>query len=212
MKKIYILLCLVGFALWGQEKKPAPVQISGVVITADSLPRYIPYANVVLKKRKKGTMTNAEGFFSLPAMPGDTIEVSVVGFRKEYLAIPDTLENNGYLARVVMQRDTLMLEPVTLYPWPTPENFKEAFLATNVPTTQEDIAMRNLAIQELKARAKEMGFSADEVQDFAISMQNQAIYDYGSDQIWSDGGTAILGRLSDPFAWARFFKSLKKEE
>jgi len=202
----------VGFALWGQEKKPAPVQISGVVITADSLPRYIPYANVVLKKRKKGTMTNAEGFFSLPAMPGDTIEVSVVGFRKEYLAIPDTLENNGYLARVVMQRDTLMLEPVTLYPWPTPENFKEAFLATNVPTTQEDIAMRNLAIQELKARAKEMGFSADEVQDFAISMQNQAIYDYGSDQIWSDGGTAILGRLSDPFAWARFFKSLKKEE
>ena len=212
MKKIYIFLCLVGFALWGQEKKPAPVQISGVVITADSLPRYIPYANVVLKKRKKGTMTNAEGFFSLPAMPGDTIEVSVVGFRKEYLAIPDTLENNGYLARVVMQRDTLMLEPVTLYPWPTPENFKEAFLATNVPTTQEDIAMRNLAIQELKARAKEMGFSADEVQDFAISMQNQAIYDYGSDQIWSDGGTAILGRLSDPFAWARFFKSLKKEE
>ena len=212
MKKIYIFLCLVGFALWGQEKKPAPVQISGVVITADSLPRYIPYANVVLKKRKKGTMTNAEGFFSLPAMPGDTIEVSVVGFRKEYLAIPDTLENNGYLARVVMQRDTLMLEPVTLYPWPTPENFKEAFLATNVPTTQEDIAMRNLAIQELKARAKEMGFSADEVQDFAISMQNQAIYDYGLDQIWSDGGTAILGRLSDPFAWARFFKSLKKEE
>jgi hypothetical protein len=212
MRLFTLIFCLATASIIAQSKTPKPVQISGVVITADSIPRYIPFANVVIKKRQRGTTSNAEGFFSLPALPGDTITVSVVGFKAEELAIPDSLEDKGYLARVVMQRDTLLLAPVTLYPWPTPENFKDAFLATQVPTKKEDIAMRNLAIQELKARAAEMGFSAAEVQDFAISMQNQNIYNYGADQIFTNGGTAILGRLSDPFAWARFFKSLKKDD
>lgn len=212
MNRFLLFFLLISVSISAQIELPKPVQISGVVITNDSLPRYIPYANVVIKKRKRGTVSNGEGFFSLPAIPGDTLEISVMGFKTEKLYIPDTLEDKGYLARIVMKRDTLLLQPVTLYPWPTPENFQREFLATNVPTTQEDIAMRNLAIQELKARAAEMGFSAAEVQDFAISMQNQNIYNYGADQIYTDGGSAILGRLSDPFAWSRFFKSLKKNK
>ncbi len=208
-----LLLLLVGMGVsLRAQKTPQPLEISGVVLTADSVPQYIPYAHVLVKARKRGTMTSADGFFSFAAMPGDTLTVSCIGFKTEHLVVPDSLSDQGYLARVVMRRDTTLLEEVTLYPWPRPDEFQERFLATNVPTTQNDIAMRNLAIQELKARAEEMGYSAAEIQDYAIMAQNQSIYNYGQDQIWSDGGTAILGRLSDPFAWARFFKSLKKDD
>lgn len=202
-----LLMALFGGAIVAQPVDA--VQISGVVITADSIARNIPFANVFVKRRNLGTTTNAEGFFSFAVAPGDTIHISSIGFRKEKLIIPDTLEQKEYLARVVMHWDTTMLEPVTLYPWPTPERFKEEFLATRVPTTEEDIAMRNLAIQELKARAAAMGYGAQEIQDFVISAHNNQIYNQ-SRYYGSNGGTAILGSLSNPFAWAEFFEALKR--
>ncbi|MDZ7847616.1 MAG: carboxypeptidase-like regulatory domain-containing protein [Owenweeksia sp.] len=140
-------------------QQPEPVQISGIVLTADSVPQFIPFVNATIAKRKRGTSTNSEGFFSLAALPGDTIRFSSLGFKTERLYLPDTIEQKEYLARIVMIRDTTVLQPVTLYPWPTPERFKDEFMATRVPTTEEDIAMRNLAVQELKDRAYEMGYS-----------------------------------------------------
>ncbi|MEQ9262723.1 MAG: carboxypeptidase-like regulatory domain-containing protein [Owenweeksia sp.] len=193
-----------------QAQKKKPIQISGIVITADTIGQFIPYANISVKKRKQGTITNAEGFFSFPALPSDTIVFSAVGFKKEKLIIPDTLTQSEYLARVVMRRDTTLLQEVTLYPWPTPERFKDAFLETRVPTTDDDIAMRNLAIQELKARAAEMGYSPEELQDFSIMQREGDIYNYGRYQGYANGGSAILGSLTNPFAWAEFFSALKR--
>ena len=153
-------------------------------------------------------MCSGEGFFSFAALAEDTLQFSCMGFRKETLVVPDTLKQDKYLARVVMQRDTTMLDEVTLYPWPRPDQFKDALLSTRVPTTKNDIARRNLAMLELKQRASEMGYTPAEIQDYAIQMKEQSIYDYGRYQGFSNGGTAILGRLSDPFAWASFFNSL----
>ena len=212
--KRFLLFLFFALLLFGDlsAQSREPVQISGVVITADSVPQFIPYAHVMVEARRRGTMTGKDGFFSFAAMPGDTIVVSCIGFKRERLLIPDTLNDQDYLARIVMLRDTTLLEEVTLYPWPRPEDFQREFLATNVPATDEDIALRNLAIQELKERAAAAGYDATEIQDYAIMMQNQSIYNYGSDQIYSDGGTAILGRLSDPFAWGRFFRSLSRND
>lgn len=193
-------------------KKQEPIQISGVVMTADSIPQFIPAAHVVVNDGSRGTMTSDQGFFSLAGLPGDTFRVSVIGFKDELLAIPDSLQQEKYLARVMMQRDTTLLKEVTLYPWPSKENFKEEFLATRVPTTEEDIAMRNLAIEELKRRAQEMGYSPEELQDYMIEKGNYNIYNYGRYQGFDNGGTAILGALSNPFAWARFFDSLKNNK
>lgn len=208
----YILTSLIALValLPAAAQQKDPVQISGIVITADSMPQYIPYANAVVKRRNRGTTTNSEGFFSFAALPGDTIRFTTIGFKPERLYVPDSLKQKEYLARIVMHRDTTMLEEVTLYPWPTPDRFKDEFLSTRVPTTDEDIAMRNLAIQELKMRASEMGYSPEEIQDFVIQAQNADIYNYGRYQGYANGGTALLGSLTDPFAWARFFEALKR--
>tara|TARA_R110002096_G_scaffold436050_1_gene666184 strand:+ start:127899 stop:128591 length:693 start_codon:yes stop_codon:yes gene_type:complete len=205
----FILLLFTG-QIQAQKVTSSPMQLSGIVITNDSIPQFIPFANIYVKNGNRGTSSNAEGFFSFVALPGDTISFSVIGFKKEELFLPDSLDESEYLVRVVMKRDTTFLLPVTLYPWPTPDNFKDEFLAMRVPTEENDIAMRNLAIQELKDRAAEMGMSSAELQELAILQNQTAIYDYGRYQGFSNGGTAILGSLTNPFAWAEFFKALKR--
>ncbi len=204
----FFLLFCTNLGLQAQEDDV--VQISGLVITNDTISLAIPFAHVWVGQGTRGTMTDREGFFSFAAKAGDTIRFSCIGFEREKLIVPDTLSKKAYLARIVMKRDTTLLEEVTLYPWPTPDRFKDEFLATNIPTTMNDIAMRNLAIQALRDRAAAMGLSSDEAQDMAIQLQNQAIYDYGRYQGFSNGGTAILGALTNPFAWHQFFQSLKK--
>lgn len=194
---------ILGFS----QKKP--IQVSGLVMTNDSIAQFIPYVNIIIKRRGVGTTTSPEGFFSFAVVPGDTIQFSGIGFKKEQLVVPDSLDDQEYLARIVMERDTTVLQEVILYPWPSPDRLKEELLATRINTTDEDIAMKNLAIQELKARAAEMGYSAAEIQDFVIAANNASIYNHGRYQGMTPGG-AILGSLSDPFAWVQFFEALKR--
>ncbi len=212
MKKILSLFAVVFCSLCFSQLKAQqkePVQISGIVMTADSIPQYIPFAHAVVKNRNRGSMTDAEGFFSFAALPGDTVIFSSIGFKKERLFIPDTLEQKEYLARIVMNWDTTVLEEVTLYPWPTPDRFNEEFMRKRIPTTDEDIAKRNLAIQELKDRAYAMGYSPEEIQDYVIQSQNADIYNFGRYQGYDNAGSAILGSFTNPFAWAQFFEAIK---
>ena len=164
----------------------------------------------MIPKRGQVATTNNEGFFSIVAVPGDTVVFSHIGFETQKLWINDTLHNkDGYLTVVVLNWDRTILDPVIVYPWPPPENFKEEFLAMNVPMTEYDIAQRNLAIQTLKEQAAAMGYDATEMQDYMLSLQNQRLYNdnryYGP-----DGGAAILGAITNPFAWAQFFDALKR--
>lgn len=209
MKKLYASLLGLFLFLPAWAQNDDPVQLSGMVLTADSVPQAIPFAHASVLSRGKGTNTDAEGFFSFAALPGDTVRFSAVGFRKEELYVPDTLELKEYLVKIVMKRDTTLLQEVTLYPWPTPDQFNEAFLRKRIPTTDEDIARRNLAIQALKDRAYAMGYSPEEIQDYVIQSQATDIANYGRYQGFGSGGSAILGSLSNPFAWAQLFESIK---
>ncbi len=210
VKKLLFILILLspGYLLLTAQKNP--VQISGVVLSNDSVPQTMPYVHAQIKKRGVVLSSNAQGFFSLAAVPGDTILFTNVGFKPEILVLADTLSQMQYLAKVIMKRDTTVLNVVTLYPWPTPERFKDAFLSAQINTTENDIALKNLAIQELKYRAALMGYGAEEIQDFVIAANSASIANYGYYQGYADGGSAILGSLTNPFSWMQFFDALKR--
>jgi hypothetical protein len=68
-------------------------------------------------------------------------------------------------------------------------------------------------MDELRARALAMGYDAKEMQKYLISMQNQQLYNQGrmyGGSMDAGGGAAILGALSNPFAWTQLFQSLKR--
>jgi len=74
------LLLLFSFMLAGQTNRPSLIQFSGVVMSSDSL-RAIPYTTVYNLRNGRGSITNFQGFFSLVAEPGDSIQFSCVGFK-----------------------------------------------------------------------------------------------------------------------------------
>jgi hypothetical protein len=214
MTRVLFTIILVSLlSAQGYAQKKDVVEISGVVVSNDSLKQFIPNCYIVIPKRGQVSTTNNEGFFSIVAVPGDTVVFSHIGFETEKLWVTDTLHDNTYLTMVVLNWDRTVLDPVIVYPWPRPENFKEEFLAMRIPTTEYDIAQRNLAIQTLKEQAAAMGYDAAEMQDYMIGLQNQALYNnqrmYGGGMD-AGGGAAILGAISNPFAWAQFFDALKR--
>jgi hypothetical protein len=201
-----LFVCLVlGLSAQAQQA----VQVSGVVLAQDSARQTIPNAKIQVKGRPLVLESGDDGFFSIAAIPGDSVIFKRFGFQAEKLWVPDTLTGDSYLAVIQMVWNTLELDEVTLYPWPRPEDLTRELLAMEVKTTERDIALRNLAIQSLKEQAKAMGMDAGEMQRYILSAQAQSVHNanryYGT-----NGGTAILGRLSDPFAWSQFFNALKR--
>jgi len=212
MKKLipFILFVWLGnFTMQAQEDSLHIIELSGVIMTDDENKQFIPFAHILVKGRNQITAANAEGFFAFPVLQGDTIVFSHLGFKSEELWIPDTLHSKAYLSYVKLRWDTTILDPIVLYPWPSKENFKEEFLAMRINLTDADIAQRNLAIQALKDQAAAMGYDAAEMQDYMIKVQNQNIYNSGRNY-GADGGAAVVGALTNPFAWAEFFNAIKR--
>lgn len=215
---IRLLFILSLILLFGTQnvhaQKEDVVEISGVVVSNDSLKQFIPNCYIIIPKRGQVSTSNNDGFFSIVAVLGDTVEFSHIGFETQKLWVTDTLHNDDtYLTVVVLNWDRAVLDPVIVYPWPSPENFKREFLAMQLPMTEYDIAQRNLAIQTLKEQAAAMGYDADEMQDYMMGLQNQNMYNYNrmyGGGPGAGGGAAILGAISNPFAWAQFFDALKR--
>ena len=202
---IFLILSVCSGGLWAQSV----VQVSGVILTRDTSLQTIPNARLWIQGRSTTTTSGDDGFFSITAVPGDTLRFRRFGFEDERLWVPDTLNGRSYLASVYMRWNTVELDEVTLYPWPRPEDLNRELLRMRIETTERDVALQNLAIQALKEKAALMGMSSNEMQRYIIQAQEQQLYNSGR-FYGSDGASAILGRLSNPFAWAQFFQSLKK--
>ncbi|MEY2753301.1 MAG: hypothetical protein RLZZ570_1247 [Bacteroidota bacterium] len=202
---IFLVMSVWSGGLWAQSV----VQVSGVILTRDTSLQTIPNARLWIQGRSTTTTSGDDGFFSITAVPGDTLRFRRFGFEDERLWVPDTLHGRSYLASVFMRWNTVELDEVTLYPWPRPEDLNRELLRMRIETTERDVALQNLAIQALKEKAALMGMSSNEMQRYIIQAQEQQLYNSGR-YYGSDGASAILGRLSNPFAWAQFFQSLKK--
>src|SRR5215203_298803 len=101
MKKFLPLLLLfaVGFTKQSQAQfetvKDSVVQLYGIVMTADSL-EGIPAVSITVKGSNRGTMTNAQGVFSIVVMKGDVVEFTHVTYKPKVVTIPYDLKGNHH--------------------------------------------------------------------------------------------------------------------
>lgn len=205
---LYILSCLLGFVCltsFAQQldevaKSKDLVQFSGVIMAADSLSPVL-YANVYIKNTIRGTVSNAQGFFSFVVKKGDTINVSAIGFQKAELIIPTDIEGNTYSILQFMRQDTIMLPEALIYPWPTREEFKHAFLRTEIPDDDLQRARRNLDREKLREIGEVLAMDGRE--NYKVQMQHH------SRKLYHAGQYAPM-QIFNPFAWVEFFKALKR--
>ena len=176
------------------------VQVSGLVVTGDSLSP-LPYCTVFRSRDRRGTMTDARGFFSLPALTGDTLEFSSVGYMSQQAVIPE----GGELARVnlvqPMGRDTVTMNDAFVYPWPSRERFRQDFLALGLPNQGLDPAWDSpMDPMDVYDRLSEVGRDGQSTSSNVLAAQaQQAGY----------AGQAPPVNLLNPVAWAQFLQALK---
>ncbi len=194
-----LLTGLVSTDATAQTKNDNLIQFSGVLLTRDSLDA-VPFATVMIKGSNRGTISDYFGYFSFVAKKGDTIQFTYVGFKDAFFVIPDSLDRKNYSLIQMMDVDNILLQEAVIYPWPTKEQFREAFLELRLPEDDKQIAMRNLERAEMKERMENM--QADGSEAFKISNRtytNQLYY----------AGQLPPNNLLNPIAWAKFIKAWK---
>jgi len=199
IKTVVVFSCLLVSASGiadGQERQY--IQFSGFVMNEESEP--LPYVHIISMQTRRGTISDRNGIFSIITEPQDTIIFSSVGYKLTYFELPTLILDYHYTHDVIMERDTILLEEVIVFPWPTYEEFKEAFLSLELPEDDYDFAIRNLAIIQAQIEGNEIpspGVAYKQVMEKQL-LQN---YTYGQYPI---------NNLLNPLAWARFFDALKR--
>jgi hypothetical protein len=199
MKQISFFIFLFVFlvnALHAQDKKL--IQLTGTV--KDELLKPMPFAHILVLNNFRGAITNTYGNFSLVVEESDSVLISSVGYKRKYMVIPDNLPSRFLTIEVVLQIDTLVIGEAKIYPWKTYEEFKDAFVNLKLPTDDMEKARRNIALirtqiimdHEPSARA-----------NFQHIMEQQYQQTFIQGQLPSY-------QLLNPFAWAKFFKALKR--
>ncbi len=194
---------LMGFNLAAQTESTTPpeevVQVSGLVVTSDSL-MPLPFATVFRTRDSRGTMTDARGFFSLPALEGDTIRFSSTGYIPREAIIPNGGEKSRISLVQPMGRDTIMVNEAFVYPWPSRETFKREFMALGLDESAYDIAQQALDPFDIYDRLIDVGLDGQAASSADL---RQMSLEYGT------AGSLPTTNLLNPVAWAQFLQALK---
>jgi hypothetical protein len=192
---IFFLSFLIG-PLQAQEKKL--VQFSGTIM--DEYLRPMPFAHVLVLNNYRGAITNTYGNFSLVVEESDSVLISSVGYKRKYMVIPENLPSKFLTMEIILNVDTLAIGEAKIYPWKSYEEFKDAFVNLKLPTDDMEIARRNIALIRTQII---MDHEPSARENFRYVMQQQY------EQTFIQGGIPSY-QLLNPFAWAKFFKALKR--
>lgn len=209
--KNWITLSLVALVVFSSSvltaqtdtiRSPKLIQLSGVVVSSDSL-QEMPYAAVFNKTVKRGTIADMNGFFSTVVQAGDTIMFRYFGHKLSSYVVPDTLKDARYSIIHMMEVDTIQLTEVVIYPWPSKEAFAQAFIEMNPYDDALLRAQKELSGQSLASIANKVSSDAS-ISYGNVAMQNNT-------RIYTMGQSPV-NNLMNPFAWASFLQKWRSGE
>ena len=89
--------------------------LKGKVVSADSLSP-IPNVHILSEVSYYGTTSDFNGRFSMLIRNNDTLRISSVGFVTKIISVDyDSINTNNF--EIVMQRDTIMLQEIDVFPY-----------------------------------------------------------------------------------------------
>ncbi|MEY3368646.1 MAG: hypothetical protein RI973_1801 [Bacteroidota bacterium] len=178
------------------------VQFTGMVLdgtTADLIP--VPFTNIIVKDKGRGTYTDFSGFFSIVVEKGDVVEFSAVGYKTVEYLIPSELKDNRYSLVQLMTQDTINLPETVVFPWPSKEHLKLEFLAMDVTSEMEQRALRNVANETLEKMRSSVPSVGAEHANYYLRQQARNYYYIGQQPPMN---------IFNPIAWKQFFDAWKR--
>lgn len=177
------------------------VQFSGMVLdgtTSDLIP--VPYTNIAVKGKNRGTYTDFNGFFSIVVEKGDVIEFTAVGYKSVEFSIPTNLKDSRYSLVQLMSQDLINLPETVVFPWPSKEHFKLEFLAMDVTSEMEERALRNVANDAMERMRYNVPSVGAEHANYYLRQQARSYYYIGQQPPMN---------IYNPIAWKQFFDAWK---
>lgn len=197
----FLLVLIVHETAYAQGGRRV-IQFSGVVLGEDSVSG-VPGVHIYVPKAGRGTTSNVYGYFSMPALVGDSVVISAVGYEKQNFIVPGDKGDN-FTVVIELLTDTTYLPPVEILPYPTEELFKQAVLALKLPDEQNYRNMEESLSGDLLLQMMQ-GTSMD-------ASENYRYYTNQQFMSMTDRFQPRTNPLLNPFAWAQFIKSLKKNK
>jgi len=199
---LFSCLCVLNLNAQQETTDDDLVQFSGLVLDGTNeelIP--IPYTNILVVKKGRGTYTDFKGFFSIVVEKGDTIEFSAVGYETVRFGIPSELEDNRYSLVQLMTEDLVNLPETVVFPWPSRDHFKSEFLAMDVTPELQAYAARNLASETLERMKRDLPQDGRENASYYLKQQAAKNYYIGQNPPMN---------IFNVVAWKKFFDSWKR--
>ncbi|MEY4520827.1 MAG: hypothetical protein RIT10_12 [Bacteroidota bacterium] len=199
---LIVSLFLVNVSVFAQRfiDTTKLMQLSGVSISElDMNP--LPYTTVYNKSLKRGVIGDYYGFFSMVVLPGDTLLFSNFNYSTSTYIVPDTLKENRYSMIHVMHRDTVNLPAVTVYPWPSREDFARAFVEMEPYDDAMRRAQRELSGESLAFVAARLDNDASLAAGYALNQRYSKLY---------TNNQMPANNLLNPYSWAKLIQDWKQ--
>jgi len=182
-----------------QEKKKQFFHISGLTLSDST--HAIPYVHIILKNKNLATASDIRGYYNFPVHINDTLIFSALGYKMKTMVVRDVYKPNNSLVNIVLHQDTIQLKELVITPWQgSYERFRKAVLAYEPPMTDMDRAYKNLAIMDMYT----LLYNSPSTPTTAFKNTMQG---YNSKLYWAGQIPPI--NITNPLAWAQFFKALK---
>lgn len=205
MKRIVLFMTLfaVSQAAYSQRNDidtTTILQLSGVVVSEQDLTP-MPYITVYDKSIGRGVIADYYGYFSMVSFPGDTLYFSYYGYKTSSYIVPDTLKENRYSIIHMLQQDTINLPEVTVYPWPSKEDFARFFVEMNPYEDAIRRAQRELSGESLAFVAARLDADASLASGLITNQRYTKLY---------TNGQLPVNNLLNPYSWAKLIKDWKE--
>ncbi len=202
-KSLFLSTLLVLFlaTLSQAQKNENLVQFSGMVLDGSTEQLFpVPYTNILVKDKGRGTYSDFKGFFSIVVEKGDVIIFSAIGYKTVEYKIPMDLEDDRYSLVQLMTQDAYNLPETVVFPWPSRDHFKLEFLAMDVTPELQRRAAENLAKETLERASLGVATDGRENANYYLRQQAREYYYIGQQPPMN---------IFNPVAWSKFFQAWK---
>jgi len=209
MKLKHLIFCFFSMFLlsssYAQEIKDNAIdtsrliQLSGVAIGETDM-NPVSYTTIFDKTSKRGVIADYYGFFSMVVYPGDTLLFSGYSYKTSTYVVPDSLAENRYSIIHMLQKDTVNLPEVTVYPWPSREDFARAFVEMQPYDDAIRRAQRELSGESLAFVAARLDTDASLSYGNVMNQQYTKLY---------TNRQMPANNLLNPYSWAKLIQDWK---
>ena len=115
MKRLLLISAIIFLCSATLHAQNKYFPLKGKVLSSDSLSP-IPNVHIISEKSYYGTTSDSDGKFSMLIRKNDSLRISSVGFVTKIISVDyDSINTNNF--EITMERDTIMLQEIDVFPY-----------------------------------------------------------------------------------------------